>query len=98
MSEGERLSDEERAARADRVKQVIESEWFIDAIRNMDRHYVSIWRNAKTVEAREDAHRYAMLLDKFVKDLKSVVMDGAFAVERIKELEGRKGGPFKVWG
>lgn len=94
----EDLTDNERVARADRVKQIIESDWFIDTIRNMDRHYVSIWRNAKTVEAREDAHRYAMLLDKFVKDLKSVVMDGAFAVERIKELEGQKRPLRKIWG
>jgi hypothetical protein len=92
------VNEQERIARAERVKEVIESEWFIDAIRNMDRHYVSAWRNAKTVEAREDAHRYAMLLDKFAKDLRTVVMDGAFAVERVKELEGQKGGLRKIFG
>jgi hypothetical protein len=92
------LSEHERAARASRVRELTENEHFVQAVKNVDDAYILAWRNAKTVEAREDIYRRMILLNEVVKDLRSTITDGAFAAERIRELEGQKGGLRKIWG
>lgn len=92
------MNEHQRAERAQRVKELIEDENFKEAVSNVDAAYISAWRNAKTPEAREDLHRKIIALHDVCKDLKAMVMDGAFAEQRIKELEGQKRGPFKIFG
>ena len=86
----EKLTDSQRLHRASEAKRLIESEAFVEAISGLDKTYIQAWRNAKTVEVREDAHRYMMLLNKFSADLKAMVFDGAVTDKRVIELEGRK--------
>lgn len=92
------MTDEERAHRAGRVRELIENEHFVQAVANVDAAYIQAWRNAKTSEAREDIHRRMVLLNEVCRDLRSMITDGAFAAHRIKELEGRKGVLAKAWG
>jgi len=94
----EQMTEEQRAHRAARVKELIENEHFKEAVSNVDAAYISAWRNAKTAEAREDIYRRMILLNEVCKDLRTMIMDGAFAENRLKELEGRKGVLSKVWG
>lgn len=58
--------------------------------------YTSVWKSGKTVEAREDAHRYVTLIEKFKADLKARLMGGQMAESRIKELEGKPSR--RIWG
>ena len=84
------LTDTERQHRASEAQRLIDNVAFVEAVANLDKTYIQAWRNAKTVEAREDAHRYMMLLNRFSADLKAMVFDGAVTDKRIVELEGRK--------
>ena len=88
----DKLTDNERIHRASEAKRMIENVAFVEAVSELDKLYVQAWRNSKSVEAREDAHRYMMLLHKFSADLRSMIMDGAVTDKRIVELEGRKKG------
>jgi len=92
------MNEQERAARASRVKELVENEDFLEAVKNVDAAYVQAWRNAKTTEAREDIYRRMVLLNEVCKDLRSMITDGAFAAHRINELEGQKGGLRKIFG
>lgn len=84
------LTDAQRQHRASEASRLIENVAFVEAVANLDKTYIQAWRNAKTVEAREDAHRYMMLLNRFSADLKAMVFDGAVTDKRVIELEGRK--------
>jgi predicted ATPase len=90
------MTDSERIHRASEAKRMIENVAFVEAVSNLDKLYVQAWRNAQTVEAREDAHRYMMLLNQFSADIRSMIMDGAVTDKRIFELEGRKKGFWRV--
>lgn len=92
------MNEQERAHRAARVKELIENEFFVEAVSNVDAAYIKSWRNAKTPEAREDIYRRMILLNEVCQDLRATISDGAFAQHRIKELEGQKGGLRKIFG
>ena len=76
--------------RATRAKEVLGNEAFMGTLESLEIAYVQAWKNAKTVEAREDAFRYVQLCKKFERDLQSVVLDGQLVGKRVKELGGRK--------
>jgi hypothetical protein len=42
------MTEEERAHRAGRVKELTENEHFVEAVSNVDAAYIKAWRNAKT--------------------------------------------------
>jgi hypothetical protein len=88
----DKLTDNERIHRASEAKRLIENAAFVEAVTELDKVYVQAWRNGTTPDAREDAHRYMMLLNKFAGDLRSMIMDGAVTDKRIVDLEGRKKG------
>lgn len=94
----ETMTDDERAHRAARVKELTTSDWFLEAVSAMHASYSNASLNGVTVNDREEARRMAMLLNRLVTDLKAMITDGAFAAHRIKELEGRKSVLAKVWG
>jgi hypothetical protein len=76
--------------RGDRARLLLEDELMAEAFSALDAHYVRAWRDARTTEAREDAHRYVTLLEKFKAHLKSLVTTGEMTKRAVKELEGRK--------
>lgn len=54
----------------------------------LDGIYHAKWRVAKTVEAREDLHRYVTVRDQLVADLKDILMTGKLEEHRLQQLEG----------
>jgi hypothetical protein len=84
------VSDESRIHDATRAQEVLGNEAFTGTLERLENTYVKAWKNAKTLEAREDAHRYVQLCRRFEGDLKSIVLDGQLTAKRVKELEGRK--------
>lgn len=56
----------------------------------LDEHYVQAWRSAKSVDVREDAHRYVTIIDKVISDLQSVALTGELDRKRKAELETGK--------
>jgi hypothetical protein len=86
------------ANRAARVKELTNSDWFLEAVSAMHKSYSEASLSGVTLDAREEARRMARLLNRLVTDLKSMINDGAFAEKRLKELEGQKGGLRKIFG
>ena len=73
---------------------MLENPLLIEVLAGLDAAYVSAWRAARTPEAREDCHRYVLLTEKLVADIRSIANTGRLEAARIKELErGRQGVP-----
>lgn len=88
------MTDGQRSHRGEEARRILENEIFQEAISSLEKTYTEAWKAGKTLEAREDAHRYIQLIQRFTLDLKSVMTDGMVADNRIKELEGQ---PKKRW-
>lgn len=86
----DKLSDNERMHLGSEARNLIENAAFVKAVSELDATYIRAWRNAKTLEAREDAHRYMMLLNQFAADLNKMVLDGALTDKRVIELQGKR--------
>lgn len=82
----------ERGAQADAL---LRSDIFKTALDNLDAEYHRLWRQAKTVESREDLHRYVTLIGKLVSDLRNMVVTGELERKRQEELSGEKKGIHK---
>lgn len=83
------MTQEERKARAQKAARFLEDPLVVEALAALDDQYVKIWRDAKTLEAREDAHRFITLLAKFEGHLSAMMSDGVFADSEVRALEGR---------
>lgn len=89
------MTNEQRIHRAAEAQRFRDSEIVKDLLNGLDAHYVAAWRNSKTLDAREDAYRYMMILNKFTQDLAVMAGEGEFTKRRISELEGQ---PKRRWG
>ena len=56
----------------------------------LDGVYTKAWREAKTVEAREDCYRYVKIIENIITDLQSVINTGKIEQARQNELEGKR--------
>lgn len=84
------MTDDERMHRADEARAVLENKAFKEAVAVLESHYIEAWRQAKTVDVREDAHRYVSICSKIVSDIRAMLLDGELTRKRVKELAGRK--------
>lgn len=84
------MNDQEKANRGEEAKRLLENVILQEALSALDQIYIQAWRNAQTLEAREDLYRYVTITKQFKSDLEAIVKDGQFAVDRLKKLEGRK--------
>ena len=73
---------------------LLDSDIFKEVLAETEQHYIQAWRQARTVEAREDCHRYLTLTAKITDHLKSIATTGALERRALDELEGRKGNIF----
>ena len=76
--------------RGERARALLENGLLREALDGLDAHYTQAWRQARTVEAREDCHRYVLLTEKLIADLTSIATTGALERERLAELEGAR--------
>jgi hypothetical protein len=80
----------DKIARSIEAQRVLDSELTKEAFDRLEEEYLKAWRNGRTVEQREDAHRYMTLVDKFRRHFRSVVTTGDIEAKDQKELEGRR--------
>lgn len=76
--------------RGKRAEQLLEDEILVESLEFLEASYLAILRHGKTLEQREEAHKYLSVLDRFKAHLKSVVVHGSMSAKQIEELEGRK--------
>lgn len=71
---------------------LLENPLFREVMNTLDDVYTASWREARTVEAREDCYRYVKLTEKLIADIQSVATTGKIEQARVHELErGKKG-------
>lgn len=83
------MNEIQRRARAERLGAV--SEDLTALLADLEAEYIKQWRAATTPEAREDAHRYVTLIEKFRGVLNATALSGRLASEAIALEEKRKG-------
>ena len=82
--------NEVEVARGRAAELLMENDTFREVMNGLDAQYHAAWRLAKTVEAREDCHRYVCLVERFLADIKAIADNGQFAAQRLKELSGKR--------
>lgn len=89
MSEETKLGngDQEAIERGFKAKSLLENELFNEVLARLEASYLKNWKCAKTVEHREDMHRYVSLLICFKGDLQSMATTGELTKKRVAELE-----------
>ena len=80
----------EKQLRGQRAQELLRNEILLQSLKEMEEHYIEAWKKGRTIEVREDAHRYVTLLSNFKDHLSSLVLTGALDAKRIAELEGRR--------
>lgn len=82
----------DKAERGHQAELLLQNSLLKETLSNLDAEYHRAWRDAKTVEAREDLFRYVKVLERLSSDLLIVAQTGQLERARIKELEtGKKG-------
>ena len=76
--------------RGRRARALLDDPLLEQVLSGLDAQYVKAWRGAKTLEAREGAHRYICLIERLKEDLSSQALTGALSARRRAELEGRE--------
>lgn len=79
-----------KSERGHQANQLLANSLLQESLAALTDQYVQSWRQAKTVEAREDCHRYVMVIDKFQDHLRSIATTGEIERADIAALEGRK--------
>jgi hypothetical protein len=72
------------------AQSLLENPTFQAVLDRANSEYLTRWREAKTVEAREDCHRYIKVIERISADLKSIATTGELHKKRQIELEGKK--------
>ena len=76
----------ERGLQADAL---LSNEVFNQVIDELEQSYVKLWKGAPTVEAREDLHRYIVMIAQLKNDLRSIANTGVLEQRRQDELSGK---------
>jgi len=78
------LEESERAVRADRAKEIIDSEVFKEAMERLRVEYTRISLEAPTVEFREEARKFVRLIDIIPNHFQAIILDGQLANVKMK--------------
>lgn len=76
----------ERGRQAD---QLLGNEVFRETLTALEQSYCDLWKTANTTEAREDLHRYIVIIAQLKNDLRSVAITGTVEQRRQDELAGK---------
>lgn len=87
----------DKAERGHHAEVLLANPLLAEVLRDLDGIYHAQWRDAKTVEAREDLHRYVKVVERFTSDLMTIAQTGKLERARLQELEGGKRGIWDSW-
>lgn len=85
---------QDKVERGYQAERLLANELLKECLDGMDATYHKAWRNARTVEAREDCFRYVKCIEGLLSDLQQIVLTGQLEQKRLKELEGK---PRTIW-
>jgi len=81
----------DKVERGHQAELLLQNDIFKELLNDLDGKYHALWRQAKTVEAREDLHRYVKVLERISTDLQSIANTGKLEQRRQNELTGDRG-------
>ncbi len=84
------MDSAEKIERGIKAKALLENEFFNECFDKLEAAYVAAWRQALTVELREDAHRYVTLIGWLKEHLKRIADTGKLEEKYQADLEGRR--------
>ena len=76
----------ERGIQADAI---LSSPLFNEVLAALEQSYIATWKAADTVEAREDIHRYFVIIAQLKDDMRSIAMTGVLERKRQDQLAGK---------
>lgn len=62
----------------------------------LEAHYIKAWKDSRSVEAREDAHRYVSLITHLKQDLRSIATTGELETKRLEALSGKSASKWRI--
>lgn len=79
----------DKIERGHQADQLLNNEVFIETLRALEASYVETWKIADTTEAREDLHRYIVMIGQLKADLRSIANTGMLERKRQDVLTGK---------
>jgi len=84
------LDSAEKIERGFKAKSLLNNDFFNECFDHLEQLYVEAWKNAKTADAREDAHKFVRLIEWLKVDLTNIAESGKLEEARVKQLEAER--------
>lgn len=81
----------DKVERGQRAEILLKDPLLRQTLEGLEDEYVKAWKQARTLDAREDAHRLVRLIERFRDHLASLAFTGALTSRQHRDLEGREG-------
>lgn len=82
--------DFDKVERGQRAEILLKDPLLRQTLNGLEAEYVKAWKQARTLDAREDAHRLVRLIDRFRDHLASLAFTGTLTSRQSADLEGRE--------
>ena len=80
----------DKVERGQRAEILLKDPLLRDTFAELENEYVKAWKQARTLDAREDAHRLIRLLERIKDHLASMAFTGQLTNKQTADLEGRE--------
>ena len=80
----------DKVERGQRAEILLKDPLLRETLTSLEAEYVNTWKQARTLDAREDAHRLIHLIERFRDHLASLAFTGTLTSRQTSDLEGRE--------
>ena len=80
----------DKVERGQRAEILLKDPLLQKTLEGLEEEYVKAWKQARTLDAREDAHRFVRLIGRFHDHLASLAFTGTLTSRQNADLEGRE--------
>lgn len=80
----------DKVERGQRAEILLKDPLLRQTLAGLEEEYIKAWKLARTLDAREDAHRLIHLIERFREHLASLAFTGTLTSRQSADLEGRE--------
>lgn len=80
----------DKVERGQRAEILLKDPLLRQTLEGLEEEYIKAWKQARTLDAREDAHRLIHLIERFRDHLASLAFTGTLTSRQNADLEGRE--------
>lgn len=84
------LGGYDKVERGQRAEVLLKDPLLRQTLEDLEEEYIKAWKQARTLDAREDAHRLIHLIERFRDHLASLAFTGTLTSRQSADLEGRE--------